>query len=760
MNKLSFFILLISIITIFLVTTIHAEILSIKDNDISFDKLSDNIIITSTLQDGTKIIPLDIEQTFTKVKDGYELDQYVTADKDYKDSSSNPELVTDYQLAYPVIQFSSASFGYRLVKNDFIAGILPYVQERIFNIDYSKELVNSNIALVQVDQYTMRTIVSSRNTTLVNDLKSKGGVWHIDPTITEFTSSSWSGGSFNNTYNVSNTLFTTPDAQIIMSFNENLTFPQNELSINSFKAYSHNISVPPVWFGSGGVGNTGYYGMNHTNRNVIEFTSNSIIKPLGNLTFVIWQKSNQLASDTVFMGDYDPSSGNGCGLRIQDSGQVNGFFLICKIGGSIRQTGGGNNLNNGAWHMIAGRINDTGQRTWVDGVRQADTAFTGAITWTTRNFSIGGDQQYFAATNGYFDEPRFFSRALTDADILSINNSYQFNKYVSTVSNYTSQVFNFNNVTRLNNITLTGNFSTGMTFNIETRSMNNSIWDVWTNCPMVGSVGFGTTTYCNVASVNGTSWQYRLLGITLNNSVGWEVDKLLIDYTRQQTDTSLYIYTIRSESITNSTAVINWESNFNGNSTVEYTTDFSFTSYNTTADSSFTTIHTINLANLTSDTRYYYRVRSCNNYGDCAPVSGIYTFDTLATTDIYKSNNGTWILALVISLLGLAAVFIYVFVHLDNEHTILKLFFFFMVMLILVILIAVIKIMVTDIALIGASTLTKLTNLLDILYNLMIVVIGVLSVYFFMYFNIKIYSWINAISKERKERKKMKRFKR
>ncbi len=95
----------------------------------------------------------------------------------------------------------------------------------------------------------------------------------------------------------------------------------------------------------------------------------------------------------------------------------------------------------------------------------------------------------------------------------------------------------------------------------------------------------------------------------------------------------LEISNVSSGNITETTATITWTTDEPGNSTVNYgnTTDLGLSA----SDSNFTTVHVINLSDLTSGTLYYYEVVSTNEAGNETKVDNngglYYTF----TTDPY-----------------------------------------------------------------------------------------------------------------------------
>ncbi|MEM2874375.1 MAG: fibronectin type III domain-containing protein, partial [Candidatus Nanoarchaeia archaeon] len=87
------------------------------------------------------------------------------------------------------------------------------------------------------------------------------------------------------------------------------------------------------------------------------------------------------------------------------------------------------------------------------------------------------------------------------------------------------------------------------------------------------------------------------------------------------------ISSINVTNITTSSVIINWLTDEEANSTVNYGTNLSLGSMQ--SDSSFTTEHNISLSNLTPNTLYYYNVTSCDIHGNCN-ILGPENFTTLA----------------------------------------------------------------------------------------------------------------------------------
>jgi uncharacterized repeat protein (TIGR02543 family) len=100
---------------------------------------------------------------------------------------------------------------------------------------------------------------------------------------------------------------------------------------------------------------------------------------------------------------------------------------------------------------------------------------------------------------------------------------------------------------------------------------------------------------------------------------------------------------IQATGITINSSTISWTTDDSSNSTVYYGT---VSPDLTKSDSNLVTSHTITLTGLSSNTTYYYQVKSCNNNGYCN-TSSTYNFTTLEalptyyTLSVSKSGSGT-----------------------------------------------------------------------------------------------------------------------
>ncbi|MFH0713812.1 MAG: LamG-like jellyroll fold domain-containing protein [Candidatus Micrarchaeota archaeon] len=363
--------------------------------------------------------------------------------------------------------------------------------------------------------------------------------------ITEFTSSSWTSGTFVNTENVTNdALRVTSDARLSFTFNTNysITNITTDNSLYNNQGYLRDVNGSntatdtqlngPEWNSTGGPFNEGYYAFDGVD-DVLEVIKNANFQPTtGNLTYSAWVKSSNTGIYDMIMGDYDPYSGKGCAIRMSGTGGAAPTFA-CKAASGLTTAYAAVNINNNVWHLVTGVWNGTTVSIYVDGIASGHAAASGAITYeTAKNLTIGHNSFYYQvqAFNGNISEPRIFTRALSAAEILTMNSSYAWNTYINTSANYTSQELVVNSST-FKNITINGAFNTnGLSLSIDTRTaIDAGAYTDWNSCTGL-DLTQSTSTYCNVTSVLGTKIQYRIISSSPNTSVGWNITNLTIGY--------------------------------------------------------------------------------------------------------------------------------------------------------------------------------------------------------------------------------------
>ncbi len=89
--------------------------------------------------------------------------------------------------------------------------------------------------------------------------------------------------------------------------------------------------------------------------------------------------------------------------------------------------GSANSMNEltGGWHFVAGVYDGTNVLIYLDGIERGRTAASGAIITTTNPMHIGLPFTGFNGLNGKIDDVRYYGRALSSDEQLSIYNYYK-----------------------------------------------------------------------------------------------------------------------------------------------------------------------------------------------------------------------------------------------------------------------------------------------------------------------------------------------
>ncbi|MCD6523057.1 MAG: fibronectin type III domain-containing protein, partial [Candidatus Diapherotrites archaeon] len=132
------------------------------------------------------------------------------------------------------------------------------------------------------------------------------------------------------------------------------------------------------------------------------------------------------------------------------------------------------------------------------------------------------------------------------------------------------------------------------------------------------------TNYTVTGLTNGVQYCFAVTAVDTDGNEN--VDDIT-DNCRTPTDKKApTISSVTATSITTENATITWTTDESSNSTVYYGTSSS-TLDNTVTDNSSVTSHSIKLSGLTSNTTYYYKVKSCDASGKCNE-SDVYNFTT------------------------------------------------------------------------------------------------------------------------------------
>jgi hypothetical protein len=179
----------------------------------------------------------------------------------------------------------------------------------------------------------------------------------------------------------------------------------------------------PQWLSSGKIG--GALSFTVSNYILITRPTNNSLEFPGNLTFSFWYKTTSTAANNNWMIVKGPPSAGcisvanqGYDIYFNASGTAIRWLDLCgPIGTATNPTKSLSNLNDGNWHHVVSQRDGGTTRFYFDGSLQATASFAGDTTGTS-DVSIGG-----ANFVGQMDEVRFYKRALSASEILTLYNS-------------------------------------------------------------------------------------------------------------------------------------------------------------------------------------------------------------------------------------------------------------------------------------------------------------------------------------------------
>ena len=140
------------------------------------------------------------------------------------------------------------------------------------------------------------------------------------------------------------------------------------------------------------------------------------------------------------------------------------------------------------------------------------------------------------------------------------------------------------------------------------------------------SIYVDTVLYSGSVSYSNSPHYWNTSCTDLAGNVGWSST-----WTFYQDNITPVISSVSSSSLTSSTVTIAWNVDEQSNNTVYFgtsTSSLTLTGVGTTT----TTVPSISLASLTSSTRYFYLVNSCDQWNQCSN-SSVYNLTTTATSD-------------------------------------------------------------------------------------------------------------------------------
>lgn len=107
-----------------------------------------------------------------------------------------------------------------------------------------------------------------------------------------------------------------------------------------------------------------------------------------------------------------------------NAGKIGFWVKATTMKYALGEAGSMNKLT-GGWHFVAGVYDGTNVLIYSDGVERGRTAASGAITTSTEPLQIGRSLSVFTGINGKIDDVRYYGRALSSNEVLSIYNAYK-----------------------------------------------------------------------------------------------------------------------------------------------------------------------------------------------------------------------------------------------------------------------------------------------------------------------------------------------
>ena len=215
------------------------------------------------------------------------------------------------------------------------------------------------------------------------------------------------------------------------------------------------------------------------------------------------------------------------------------------------------------------------------------------------------------------------------------------NNSAFAVSNFSLTIgfLNVQLISPSNNISINQNQS----FNCSTttsssRILKNSTLYVWNSSNLliyntskdISGITNSSVFNYNFTSEGNYSWNCRVFDNTSESA--FAVSNFTISYDI----TTPNISSITS-SVTSSSSTINWNTDENANSSINYGTGTSLGSFS--SDSLFVTSHSVLISSLSGSITYYYNITSCDAAGNCI-TNGTNSFTTSASLIIQQSSGG------------------------------------------------------------------------------------------------------------------------
>lgn len=161
------------------------------------------------------------------------------------------------------------------------------------------------------------------------------------------------------------------------------------------------------------------YDIDASNNWATSTATNLSFSGLPEWSTAMWFKSTD-SSALVYMLSSGAGSGNFVYSITLESGKVgirNAFDLVVSP----------NTYNDGAWHRVVVNLDNPNDvwMLWVDGVNVANTTGIASMSNTNAKFRIGGNHVGASIADADIDEVMVWDRILTDAEIASLNSTYE-----------------------------------------------------------------------------------------------------------------------------------------------------------------------------------------------------------------------------------------------------------------------------------------------------------------------------------------------
>ena len=275
----------------------------------------------------------------------------------------------------------------------------------------------------------------------------------------------------------------------------------------------------------------------------------------------------------------------------------------------------------GGWVNICQRYNKT---TLI-----RDVIINGVNKYTKVDYPIGRSTAKWClgsyGSGGFWDgniyQPMWFNRTLDDSEILKIYSNTYYNSegvVLGKSGNFSSIIINTNNnISEIINITWAeSNTDENNNISVELSADGGNNWYKANN-------GQGLSSFSK-----GNQLVYRVFFNTKDKNISF--DNANIEWIEEESPadiTAPFISNVQNSSITNSSAVISWQTDEDANETIEY----GLTLYleNVISNNEYKKSHLFNLLDLLESSVYYYKIGGCDAIGNCAN-SSVYEFKTLA----------------------------------------------------------------------------------------------------------------------------------